>query len=111
MRDLVVEYLFQMLIMLPGTTESAPMIVLGPNAFPHHPLTSLDRLAMPSFPVSFFYGSNDWMTSTGAEIIVGNIHKQCANDPRMMTSQIHMISDSNHDIHYDNPEELARKII
>ena len=111
LKDILIEYLYQMLLMLPGTTETALMVVLENEAFAHYPLTGLNRLAKPKFPISFFYGTVDTMPSTGAEVIIGNIRKNFASDPVMMSSQIHLISRSGHDVQYDNPKELADKII
>ncbi len=87
-----------MLIMLPGTTESALMVVLENQAFAHNPLTGLNRLAQPKFPISFFYGTVDVMPSTGAEVIIANIRKHHTDDPVMMSSQMHLVSRSGHNI-------------
>ena len=73
----LVDYLFQVL-MQPGTaagatTEEAIFVCFKNGLFAHYLLNGVDRLALPSFPISFIHGDRDWVNSEGGEFIVRNI--------------------------------------
>jgi hypothetical protein len=69
--------------MMPGcstSTENSLQVLFKPGLFAHHSLNKMDRLCMPSFPISFVFGDKDWVNSQGAEIIIRNIRKYKPTD-------------------------------
>lgn len=65
------EYLFQILLR-PASTEFALFKQVDPGLHAHVPLDHPERLRSNElpFPVSFIYGSIDWMDSRGSREIV-----------------------------------------
>jgi len=70
-------------------------------------LHASEKLANPDFPVpiSFIFGDRDWVDSTGSEVVV-RANKFFESGE----SQLHIVSNSDHNMHMDHPEELVAKI-
>lgn len=90
-----------------GSTEYAIFVCFKPGMFAHNAIESENRLGNPdiTIPVSFFYGDRDWMDIKGGRRVVEkNIYYGTL-------SHVYQISDSDHHMYMDNPEEFAQKII
>ena len=97
-------YLHQTLLRA-GSTEYCIFICFDAFMFAHHALEEDDRLGGVPIPVSFFFGDRDWMMKDGGYAVVDkNPHKDTH-------SRMHIISDSDHHMYFDNPEEFAMKIL
>ena len=94
-----------------GTTEAALMVNFDLTLHAHLPLGTEDKLADPNFPipVSFFYGSRDWV-----RMIDKDFAQNCvaANQEKFPdSSKFIEIPDSDHNMHMDNPQALCNGII
>lgn len=96
-----------------GSSEYAIFICFEPGMWARNPLETEDRLANPDFPipVSFFYGDRDWMDCRGGQRVVEKNRFYNAEDPESGLSQVHIVSDSDHHMYLDNPQEFATRII
>lgn len=56
--------------MLKVTTEMALFKCFDEELFAFKPLTRDDRLGNAPFPISFFFGTKDWMSQNGVELIL-----------------------------------------
>lgn len=96
------------IFMRPGTTEYAIMILFELGLVPKISLGHPDRLANPNFPipVSFIYGDRDWVVlvdrNGGKNVVEVNPHE---------SSRYHVIQNSDHNMHMDNPLGFANTII
>jgi len=75
--------------------------------FAKHPLESPSLLGNPElpFPVSFFYGDIDWMDIEGGRRVVE------INQFKGTHSHVYEVSNSDHHMYIDNPDEFAQLII
>lgn len=95
--------------MRPGTTEFALFVEFRVGLQAYYPLTLESKLCQPNFPkpISFIYGELDWTPQLDKDayqsIIDANMFKdQCKH---------YVLPRADHNMHMDNPEELARIII
>ena len=89
-----------------GSTEYAIFICFEIGMFAHNPLEAVNRLGNPDLPipVSFYYGDIDWMDVNGGKRVVErNQFKDI--------SRVYVVSNSDHHMYLDNPEEFSRLII
>ena len=103
--DAMLEY-FQQIFMREGSTEYAIFICFEIGMFAHNPLEAVNRLGNPDLPipVSFYYGDIDWMDVNGGKRVVErNQFKDI--------SRVYVVSNSDHHMYLDNPEEFSRLII
>ena len=86
-----------------GSTEYAIFICFELGMFAVNPLETEDRLGNPDFPVpvSFFYGDIDWMDVKGGQRVVDN------NKFKGTKSHVYIVTNSDHHMYLDNPEEFA----
>jgi pimeloyl-ACP methyl ester carboxylesterase len=98
------DYLEQTLLR-DGSTEYAIFVVFDYLLYAKHPLEEDDRLGKLPIPVSFFYGDRDWVVREGGETVVSKNY-YCGR-----YSHVYIISDSDHHMYFDNPEEFANKIL
>jgi pimeloyl-ACP methyl ester carboxylesterase len=95
------------IFMRPGTTEYALLICFDQGFYSRvTPLGHPEKLNALSIPVSFFYGEDDWVRRVdkegGKAVVEASPHKE---------SQYHIVTNSDHNMHMDNPTELANLII
>jgi cardiolipin-specific phospholipase len=83
-----------------GCGEYALSVLLEPGAWAVDPMWK--RLQHFTIPMGFLYGDNDWVPSLGAHEL-SKIYRGFLS--------ISYISNSSHQIHFDNPEELATKMV
>lgn len=88
-----------------GSTEYSLFICFDHLLYAKHPLEEDDRLGGVPIPISFFYGDRDWMKKDGGIKVVDK------NPYKGTHSHVYIISDSNHHMYFDNPEELVNKIL
>ena len=95
------------IFMRDGSTEYAIFIQFHVGMFAKNYLEHEDRLLNPelNLPMSFFYGDIDWMDEESGKRIVNQ------NRYREAESKIYIVSNSDHHMYLDNPEEFARLII
>ena len=101
------EYLFQILLRQ-SSTEYALFMQVDPGLHAHAPLDHPEQLRNPDlpFPVSFIYGTRDWMDSRGAlEIVKAN--KFFASGE----SQLHVLPDAGHQLFMNNPEGFIKLVV
>jgi pimeloyl-ACP methyl ester carboxylesterase len=86
--------------MRPGTTEYALKMLFNMGMIAKLPLGTGDKLKSKNFPVaiSFIFGDNDWV-------------QKIDNGFSKKIGRHYLISDSDHNIHMDNPKGLANCII
>jgi len=62
----------------------------------------------PDFPIaiSFVYGSDDW-----TRVVDRDYAKECILANKHIDSSFHVVPDSDHNMHMDNPQALAHTII
>ena len=94
------DYLHQTVAM-EGSTEYAIFACFNHYLFALHPLIEEDRLAGLHLPISVFYGDRDWMNREGIEQIMEN------NAFKDKHSRIYYVTDSDHHMYFDNPEEFS----
>ena len=94
---------FHQIFMRDGSTEYAIFICFEVGMFAKNPLETLDRLGNPALPipVSFFYGDSDWMDVNAGRRVVNN------NKFKGSYSHVYMVTNSDHHMYFDNPEEFA----
>ncbi|CDW84874.1 UNKNOWN [Stylonychia lemnae] len=92
-------------IMRRGSSEYCIFRCFNHELFAFHPLNSDDRLGKIKIPVSIYYGDTDWMRKDGAEDIINQ------NPYKGTQSHIFTISESNHQMFFDNPAELVKIMI
>lgn len=74
--------------------------------FAHNYLEHAERLADPklNLPISFFYGDIDWMDEkSGRRVVSNNYYKDTL-------SHVHIVSESDHHMYLDNPDEFVALI-
>jgi len=93
-----------------GTTEYAIMVNFDFSLYPAIPLGTPELLANPQFPipVSFAYGEQDWTRVVDDDF--AKTHVVPVN-PFKEESRFHIVPDSDHNMHMDNPNALAAIII
>lgn len=94
------ETYLEQLNLMPGCGEYALSVILEPGAWSTNPLWR--RLQALSCPMCFLFGDQDWVPSSGAHSLAETFEGQL---------YISYISDSSHNIHFDNPVELVDKIL
>ncbi|CAG9323336.1 unnamed protein product [Blepharisma stoltei] len=92
-------YLEQINIM-PGSGEYGLVYILEPGVWARSPLCA--RFEKSKTPMAFFFGDIDWVKPDGARQLEKNY------SGKML---IYMISHSDHHLYWDNPQELAEKMI
>ena len=108
MSRVVQYYLFQVLLRK-GTSEHAITVNFNFSLEPHLPLGTAEKLASPEFPIpiSFIYGDHDW-----TRVVDQDYAKVCVEANQFKEdSKFHLVPDSDHNMHMDNPEELSSLII
>lgn len=95
-----VEEFLEQINLLPGSGECAISYILDFELWPYSPLCK--RFANNAIPVAFFYGDRDWMGADG-----GYKTKQL-NPAKTL---VYTISNSDHHMYWDNPEELVDKML
>lgn len=95
--------------MRPGSTEYAIFVCFEVGMYSITPLERENRLGNHdiSFPVSFFYGDKDWMDYKAGERVIVNNKFYNQADPKAGLSQVYIISNSDHHLYLDNPDEFA----
>lgn len=83
-----------------GSGEYALSILLEPGAWSHKPLW--ERMVKLTVPLCILFGENDWIPTSGGHHLAENY-----------TGQVFFsyVSDSSHQIHLENPNELANKML
>ncbi|KAJ1646600.1 hypothetical protein LPJ64_001936 [Coemansia asiatica] len=94
-------YAYQISV-LPGSSEYALGDILRPGAFARRPL--VDRIAGITVPITFMYGANDWVDSTGGEEAIREL------GGRVKTSLFH-VPKAGHNLHLENPADFNRILI
>lgn len=97
------------IFMRPGTTEFALMVCFELGLYSKVvPLAHEDRLGNKDFPipVSFFYGDKDWVRSV--EMDAG---KAVVEVSQHAESKYHLVTNSDHNMHMDNPLDFSNLII
>jgi cardiolipin-specific phospholipase len=94
----IMENYLEQINLLPGSGELALIYILNPGGVAKKPLWK--RLSAVKVPINFFYGDRDWVSSNGAEQ-TRSVNKNVV---------VKIIENSGHDIYWDNPEELVKKI-
>lgn len=94
----IADYLEQVNL-LPGSGEHGISYILDFTLWPYSPLSK--RLPDLKIPIAFYYGDRDWVVPDGA-------HKMKNLYSNMM---VYTISDSDHHMYWDNPEELSEKML
>jgi pimeloyl-ACP methyl ester carboxylesterase len=97
---------FMLLTLLrPGSTEYALFVCFDPYFHARLPLDDDDCLRNLDLPISIVYGDRDWMTNVGT-------HDLLSSNPYMGTySHNYTLSDSDHNLFFDNPTELVEIIL
>ena len=97
-------YLHQTLLRK-GSTEYLVFVVFDWVMFAHRALEEDDRLGGVPIPVSFFYGDRDWMNKDGGYAVVSK------NPFKGTHSKVYLITNSDHHMYFDNPEEFVETMI
>jgi len=98
--DLLFNYYANMLS-LPESSDIAVHYLLRPPSLAAiRPLE--EEFARLDIPVDFYYGSKDWMDSTGAQRVSRKNSKQC---------KFYHIPNAGHQIMMDNPERMAEHLV
>lgn len=98
--QIVMEEYLEQINLLPGSGEHAVNYILDFELWPYSPLCR--RLPELKTPIAFFYGDRDWMVADG-----GYKTKERSEN----SVQVHIISNSDHHMYWDNPQELAEKML
>jgi pimeloyl-ACP methyl ester carboxylesterase len=104
------DYMYQ-IIMRAGVTEYAIHLMFNADLHAHLPLAASDKLGSPTFPVpvSFFYGDSDWVLfveeDAGKQCVMNNKKKH------QLKSSYYVVSNADHNMHMDNPDQLAAFVI
>lgn len=96
---LIEEYYTQMLL-LPESGELALSNILRPGGWAVDPLCK--RMSGLEIPMAFYFGDRDWVNTGGVDVLKKN------NRTRVTMKTI---TQSDHFIFFDNPEELAKEIL
>lgn len=86
--------------LLPGSGEYAIFRILDPGVFARMPLCN--RLVQLKIPISFFYGSYDWMNSRGADDL-----ERESNSP----VEVKVTDRSGHHLYIENAPMLAQQMM
>ena len=98
--QIVMEEYLEQINLLPGSGEHAVNYILDFELWPYSPLCR--RLPELKAPIAFFYGDRDWMVADGG-------YKTKERSENLV--QVHIISNSDHHMYWDNPEELKNKML
>ena len=96
--EVMKQYLEQ-INLLPGSGEYALAHILYPGAWAKYPLC--ERIHELRIPMAFYYGEKDWVTPDGADQVLEKAQGMVLK---------YIISNSDHHLHWDNPEETIEKI-
>ena len=101
------DYLFQ-IIMRPGSNDAAMMICFELGLYSKLSLGTPERFCSKDFPIpiSFIYGDRDW--TRGVDLDFG---KTVISINKFDSCKFHLVKDSDHNMHMDNPEAFANIII
>lgn len=78
--------------------------ILAPGAFAHYPLA--DRIAPIKIPVSFLYGSNDWMDVQGGHSACEHLREAGNTD-----TGVRIIERAGHHLYLDNPDAANEALL
>lgn len=94
---------FKEVLSLPMSSEKCLFYMFGaPGYYGLVPLGKTIVSNPPAFPIDFYYGDNDRMSSAGAKIV-------CEN-PKIK-AKLFIIANSGHQISMENPKQLAQLMI
>jgi len=94
-----------MTLLRPGSTEYALFVCFDPYFHAILPLDDEECLRNLNIPISIVYGDRDWMTNVGK-------HDLLSTNPYLGTySHNYTLSDSDHNLFFDNPIELVDILI
>ena len=96
------------ILMRPEKISSSILINFGPGFICYEPLGAETALASSSFPisVSYSFGDVDWMRR-----LEGDAPQKVIDINPHRASKLHILPDSDHNMHMDNPEACANIII
>ena len=113
----IADYMYQ-IFQRRGTTEFAPMMCFTDSLAPHISLGVKGKLADENYPlpVSFIYGSNDWLQMFEGEIAdeimrLNKFHDKEAKTQGLKFSNVHVVPTSDHNMHTDNAVALENTIL
>ena len=93
-------------LLRPASTDNALFVNFDYLLFAKHPLEEEDRLGgLVDFPMSFFFGDRDWMMRQCSYNLLSK------NSLANRQSHMHIISDSDHHLYFDNPTGLVEAIL
>ncbi len=87
-----------------ASTEYAIFVCFDLYMFAHTPLQDDDLLGRIPVPVSIIFGDSDWMHQYGSERII-------KNNPYPEHSHFYMLKNSDHHLHFDNPQDLCNILL
>ena len=89
-----------------GSSEYAIFICFKLGMVAENPLENEDRLGNSELPIpiSFFYGDQDWMDVKGGKRVI-------ERSKFKKLSQVYIVTNSDHHMYLDNPDEFAALII
>jgi len=96
----VVEDYLEQINLMPGSGDLALQYIFEAGGWAKNPLCN--RLGTFKGPTHLFFGDKDWVTPPRVEETVAQIGPQVS---------LHFISDSDHHLYWDNPQELALKLM
>jgi hypothetical protein len=85
------------------------MVEFEPGIQAKIPLSNKEKLCKESFPLalSFIYGELDWVLRLEKDAYAQVIEQNMEGN----ICKMHIIPESDHNMHYDNPQALANTII
>jgi len=98
--ELLFNYYTHMLNLPESSDIAVHYLLRPPNLAAIRPLE--EEFARLQIPVDFYYGTRDWMDSTGAQRVSRRNSKQC---------KFIKIANAGHQIMMDNPEKLAEYLV
>ena len=95
----------------PGGSEYAIMVNFNISLQPYLPLGTEEKFCNPDFPIpiSFIYGENDWTRITDSDFGKKCVEVNCIKHPG--ESKFHLVPNSGHNMHMDNPQALTNLIL
>ena len=100
-----------------GTTEKGITNLFQLPLLAHIPLAKEEKLGNPAFPIafSFIFGDRDWAARIDGGAAPRLVQKSTFYEqPCLLSgtkSQYHLVPDSDHNMHMDNPLAFANLII
>jgi len=82
-----------------GSGEYSISHLLAPGAIARLPL--VNRISAINVPVTFVYGSHDWMDPEGGYKAVQNLHRAGNKDSRVV-----IVPNAGHHVYLDNPKAI-----